>query len=621
MKVNETIGLMFVVSLLACACAKNTSGTAVCGDGKKNGSEACDGTELGDATCQDLGFYGGVLLCSDVCQFDTRGCAGFCGDGIVQNGSGEECDQTAFAGADCENLGYHGGSLSCTQDCRLDLSGCEAAGRCGDGVHHPGNEDCDGAIPAGITCATVGGYTGTLTCNADCTFGLDGCERCGDGIIQSAFSEVCDGDNLGSNTCVSLGLPAGELACRSTCQYELAGCNQVFQFGTALDDRANDVALTSDNHLILVGSVSGDFNGRTHSGMTDGFVARYNPTSGQFVWTQLLGTEATDTASGVAMDASGNIYVAGTTRGALQGFSNAGNEDSFLVKFSSSGSLQWVRQWGTPVGDWATSVVVDGNGHVLVAGYTHGGMDGHVNAGATDVFLVKHDADGTRLWTRQWGTVGNDYGYGVAVGPDNSVYVTGNTFGGMDGNVHQGSNDIFLTKHDENGARLWTRQIGTTGNDGANGVAVDASGNIYIAGYTVGDLAGQGNLGGYDIFLAKYSPSSEQVFLRQHGTTANDYCNALFIHQNNLYLAGRTDGPLDGNPQAGAGDGFVSRWTLDGAPLWSRKWGSDAEDRLLAITSNAPGRVFAVGYSAGSILPGTGLGMEDILVIATHGLP
>ncbi len=292
------------------------------------------------------------------------------------------------------------------------------------------------------------------------------------------------------------------------------------------------------------------------------------------------------------------------------------------MKFNSLGQLQWTRQWGTPVGDYGMAVAVDGNGQILVAGYTYGGMDGNVNAGAVDVFLVKWNPDGTKAWTRQWGTAGNDYGYGVAVDAANAVYVTGNTFGAMHENVHQGNNDVYLTKHDETGLRLWTRQIGTSGNEGANGVAVDpANGGVLIIGYTVGDLWGQGSLGGYDVFVARFTSGGDTEFIRQHGTPENDYGNALFIQDNNLYIVGRTDGPLDGTPQAGGGDAFLSKWGLDGTPQWNRRWGSSAEDRLLGVTSDAPARVVGVGYTRGTMPQNTSSGDMDILVVFTHGLP
>ena len=191
----------------------------------------------------------------------------------------------------------------------------------------------------------------------------------------------------------------------------------------------------------------------------------------------------------------------------------------------------------------------------------------------------------------------------------------------MHGNVHQGNFDVYITKHDETGNFQWTRQMGTPGNDGANTAVVDAGGAILVAGYTVGDLWGQGSAGGYDAFVARFSTAGDTVWLRQGGTPSNDYGNGIFIHQGNVYVVGRTDGPIDGSPQAGGGDAYLWKWASDGTPQFARKWGSSAEDRLLAVTSDSSARVVAAGFTSGTMPGTTSQGMKDVLVIFTHGIP
>lgn len=610
---------MLVLPWMA-GCAKNSSGTAVCGDQKKNGLEVCDGTDLGGAICQDLGFYGGTLACTANCTFETSACTGRCGDGVVQASFGEACDGSVFAGATCEQLGYHGGELACTTDCRLNETGCTLFGRCGDGVIDGSFEECDTILPPNTTCNTLGHYGGTLACNTDCTFDVSSCERCGDGIVQSDRGEVCDGSDLGIATCTNLGLPDGHLACR-TCQYDTSGCAVVVQLGTSGDDETTDVTLTADHQVIVVGTVSGPVDGQPAQGGTDGFIARMDPMHGHIQWVRLVGTPENDAIRSVTLDAAGNIFVVGHTNGAFPSFSSTGNDDAFLAKFNSLGELQWIRQWGTPVGDYATAVRLDGNGTVYVAGYTYGGMDGNTNAGGVDVFLVKWNNMGTKLWTQQWGTANNDYGYALAVDATSAVYVTGNTAGGMHGNEHQGNFDIYITKHDGNGVFQWTKQLGTPKNDGANAAVIDPAGDLLIAGYTEGDLWGQGSVGGYDVFVARYSTAGDTIWMRQGGTPNNDYGNGIFLHQVSVYVVGRTDGPLDGNPQRGEGDAYLWKWASDGTPKFARKWGSAAEDRLLSVASDSEARVVTAGFTSGSMPNTTSQGMKDALVIFTHGLP
>ena len=120
----------------------------------------------------------------------------------------------------------------------------------------------------------------------------------------------------------------------------------------------------------------------------------------------------------------------------------------------------------------------------------------------------KYNSSGTKQWTRQLGSNGTDDGWGVTVDSSDSIYVTGTTGGGLDGNTSAGSYDIFLVKYNSSGTKQWTKQLGTSSFDQGFGVTVDSSNYIYVTGYTVGGgLDGNSNSGGVDIFLVKYNSS------------------------------------------------------------------------------------------------------------------
>ena len=112
-------------------------------------------------------------------------------------------------------------------------------------------------------------------------------------------------------------------------------------------------------------------------------------------FTQQLGTSSVDWANGVATDSSGNVYVAGDTFGGLDG-TNAGSWDLFVVKYNSSGTKQWTKQFGTSTSDSANGVATDSSGNVFVTGTTGGGLDNNTSAGDNDVFLVKYDPNGNK---------------------------------------------------------------------------------------------------------------------------------------------------------------------------------------------------------------------------------
>ena len=117
-----------------------------------------------------------------------------------------------------------------------------------------------------------------------------------------------------------------------------------------------------------------------------------------------LARSSNDFAYGVATDISGNVYLAGGTNGGRDGNTNAGNTDLFVVKYNSSGTKQWTRQLGSSSDDYANGIVTDSSGSVYISGTTYGGLDGNTSAGNADLFVVKYNSSGTKQWTKQLGS-------------------------------------------------------------------------------------------------------------------------------------------------------------------------------------------------------------------------
>jgi hypothetical protein len=207
---------------------------AFCGDGVAGPEEACDGADLRGATCAGLGFASGTLACSRDCRLDTAGCANFpplqpplCGNGRVD--APESCDGGDLGGATCAGLGFASGTLACTAGCGYDTSGCMPypAPTCGNGAAE-GAEQCDGADLAAATCQSLGFASGVLACTAGCGYDTSGCvpypaPTCGNGAAEGV--EQCDGGDLRGATCASLGFTrGGTLGCTAGCGFDTSGC-------------------------------------------------------------------------------------------------------------------------------------------------------------------------------------------------------------------------------------------------------------------------------------------------------------------------------------------------------------------------------------------------------------
>jgi len=128
-------------------------------------------------------------------------------------------------------------------------------------------------------------------------------------------------------------------------------------------------------------------------------------------------------------------------------------------------------------------------------------VNGNTNSGWDDIFLVKFNSSGTKQWTKQLGTSTTEYGRELTTDSSGNIYVTGFTRGVLDGNTNLGSSDIFLIKYNSSGTKIWTKQLGTSKHEDAYQVTTDSTGHIYMTGYTAGDLYGNTNSGSRDIFL------------------------------------------------------------------------------------------------------------------------
>ena len=224
-------------------------------------------------------------------------------------------------------------------------------------------------------------------------------------------------------------------------------------------------------------------------------------------FTKQLGSSGEDVAIGVAVDSSGNSYVTGYTDGGLDGNSSSGKKDFFLIKYNSSGTKEWTKQEGSSGDDYAYGVAVDSSDNIYVTGYTDKKLHGNNNSGRFDMFLVKYNSSGARQWTKQLegSSKSFDNAQGLAVDSSDNIYVAGFTNGGLDGNTSSGKHDILLVKYNSSGSKQWLQQFGSSNNDMGLEVNVDSKGNIYVTGKTEGGLDGNTNSGKNDIFLVKFN--------------------------------------------------------------------------------------------------------------------
>jgi len=387
------------------------------------------------------------------------------------------------------------------------------------------------------------------------------------------------------------------------------------QLARSSNDYAYGVATDSSGNVYVAGGTNGGLDGNTNAGNTDLFVVKYN-SSGTKQWTRQLGSSSRDSANGVATDSSGNVYVTGMTNGGLDGCKNAGIEDLFVVKYNSSGTKQWTNQLGSSSRDSANDVATDSSGNIYVTGTTYWELDGNTSAGKADLFVVKYNSSGTWQWTKQNGTDRYDEARGVATDSSGNVYVTGYTEGGLDGNTSEGKADLFVVKYNSSGTKQWTKQLGTWDSDFANGVATDSSGNVYVTGSTFRNFDGNTSAGNADLFVVKYNASGSKQWTRQLGSSSRDYANDVVTDSSgNVYVTGTTYGGLDGNTSAGNADLFVVKYNSSGSKQWTNQLGTSSTDTANGVTTDSSGNVYVAGGTYGGLDGNTSAGVNDLFVV------
>jgi alpha-tubulin suppressor-like RCC1 family protein len=340
-------------------------------------------------------------------------------------------------------------------------------------------------------------------------------------------------------------------------------------------------------------------------------------------WSWQRGTSSEDQVAALA-SSRGALFAAGHTFGQLGTSPASGLADFFLARLGEDGSQQWLLQNGSSSSDYATGLALDDRAATVllyVSGYTGGSLDGVSSAGGQDAFLTSYDAQGNRRWTRLLGTSAADFAQAVATGPDGSVFIAGYTSGALSG-ASAGGQDAFIARYDAQGTLQWVRQFGTSKNDQARGVAVDAEGSIYVTGQTFGSLTTPPNPSTTtsDLFLAKFSAQGTEQWRRQRGTAGTETAQAVATSRRGsgeveVYVAGRTSSSLDGNPSLGNYDVVLLKYDTQGNAVWTRQSGSAGDDSAQAVTADGGGNAYLVGYVPNDVVTGASLGSNDVLLL------
>ncbi len=265
-----------------------------------------------------------------------------------------------------------------------------------------------------------------------------------------------------------------------------------------------------------------------------------------FMWEQTISSPRRDRGECVTGDNTGNVFIAGTTEGNL----NTETETTgyiFLSKISIDADILWTRQFGPTEGIDVSAIAIDQDGNCYLAGQTNGPINETNPAGADDAFIVKYDPNGIMLWEQLLGTTMNESALAMVIDANSNCYITGSTSGTLDSDTPVRSGRCpFIAKYNTDGQLLWLDQLRQGGAQEGHAISVYSDGTIYTTGKP-----------GY---IARHDPNG--VLIDSFMISISDYLNVTFDDQANLYACG-----FDSNITA-----FVEKYDPSGNRLWRRQF-------------------------------------------------
>jgi hypothetical protein len=398
-------------------------------------------------------------------------------------------------------------------------------------------------------------------------------------------------------------------------------------------------------------------------GSVDAFLVKFNA-SGVRQWGSYYGGAGADYGRSCSTDASGNVYLAGyttsntgtviATTGAHQATYGGGLNDAFIVKFDAAGVRQWGSYYGGASDDPAWSCNTDASGNVYIAGGTQSssgtviattGAHQTTYGGSTgDAYIVKFNSSGVRQWGSYYGGASYDVGYSCSIDASGNVFLAGRSDSNTGNNIatassHQSNHgggiaDAFLVKFNASGVRQWGSYYGGASNDEANSCSADASGNVYLVGYTQSNTstviattgAHQTTFGGGadDAFIVKFDAAGVRQWGSYYGGSTSDLgysCSA--DASGNIYLAGRSDSNTGTfiatvgayqSAYGGSNDAYLVKFNNSGVRQWGSYYGGASGEWGYSCSTDALGNVYIGGHtgSTGTVIASAGAHQSSI---------
>lgn len=330
-----------------------------------------------------------------------------------------------------------------------------------------------------------------------------------------------------------------------------------------------------------------------------------------------FGDNGENEAQAVTVDNAGNLIITGTDLSfAIPPPPGTGPVPTpgtpitraWIRKVDSNGATLWEAAPFPAAEAFFWDVAADSKGDLIVTGSATSAIAAEPLLGLSDIIVVKvRGADGTTVWSRQLGTSDEDLARSVTVDATDAVYLTGSTAGTLAQNTNAGAIDVVIAKlNGETGATTWLKQIGSAGIDVGSAVEADTAGNVFVTGHSSDAFDGQTNNGLDDIFLARIAAETgETTSIRLIGTANIEEGHGLAVSTNGIFVAGFTV-----NPDTGQSDTMVAAFDAAGdKTIWTKTFDLNGMSMAHSLTADAGDLLYVTGTVDTAFQPGAELNL------------
>jgi serine/threonine protein kinase len=355
-------------------------------------------------------------------------------------------------------------------------------------------------------------------------------------------------------------------------------------YGGSGDDWANSIQQTSDGGYIVAGGTTSFGAGRRNV-----YIIKLDE-DGNKIWEKIYGGSGDDWANSIQQTSDGGYIVAGGTTSF-----GAGEKNVYVIKLDAYGNKIWEKTFGGWSNDIAYSIQQTKDGGYIVAGWIESLRAGGRNR-KWNVYIIKLDAYGNKIWEKTFGGRSHAGAYSIQQTKDGGYIVAGWTY-----SFGAGEKNVYIVKLNKNGNKVWEKTFGGWSNDVAYSIQQTKDGGYIVAGWTESFGAG-----GSDVYIIKLDAYGNKIWEKTFGGSGDDWANSIQQTSDGGYIV------AGGTTSFGAGrrDVYVIKLDAYGNKIWEKTFGGWSNDIAYSIQQTKDGGYIVAGWTESF-----GAGGSDVYII------